>query len=445
MCNICCEETKSHVACNFCEAEACSSCTRRYLLDATNSNCMFCKKEWSKDFLYTVLPKSFINTDMKKNREKVLFEQEIAQLPATQPVVEQEIYKENQQRKLIELKELQIKINKEMVAVKHNIEYGHSKETKAAFIRKCPGGNCRGFLNEKWKCTLCESTYCKDCNELVTEGHVCDPSNVATVSLLKKDTKPCPSCGEMIFKIEGCNQMYCTSCHTAFGWISGTIEKGRIHNPHYFEWRRINGNNGREAGDFECGGLPDFTLIGKYDDISGSCKFTKIYTLVRNIQNSQIPHRQPRAVDNQKLRIDFMRNKITEQNFKKILQVQEKKREKDSEIYMILRMVSDIMSELLRQVNALLLSENKFHNVDDITETRGFREVWYDFDKTTKLAKLIGPTRDPSLWKKKYTNTQIENLYVEMEKLRTYANENFKKIGQRMNMKPPYIGERFNM
>ena len=444
MCNICCEETKSHITCAFCEAEACSSCTRRYLLDSTNSHCMFCKKEWSKDFLYTVLPKSFINNELKKNREKVLFDQEIAQLPATQGAVENEIFKETQTKKLIELKELQKQIDQEIMVAKHNITYGKTKETKAAFIRKCPGQNCRGFLNEKWMCTLCESTYCKHCNELVNEGHVCDPSNVATVSMLKKDTKPCPSCGEMIFKIEGCDQMYCTSCNTAFSWKSGIIEKGRIHNPHYFEWRRLHGNNTREAGDFECGGLPAFKNIGQYDDISKSSKFTKVYTFARHLQHFEIPNRQPRPIDNTQLRVSFMRNQITEEAFKKSLQVREKKREKQNEIYMILRMISDTLSELFRQMNMQLVNSLIVSNDDEVSL---FWKVWKEFDSVTKITTLTRPlrSRDPTLWKKKYKSQHIEQLYEEMERLRNYANENFAQIGQRMNMKPPNISKNFTM
>ena len=32
--------------------------------------------------------------------------------------------------------------------------------------------------------------------------------------------------------------MFCVSCHTAFSWDRGTIEKGVIHNPHFYQWQK---------------------------------------------------------------------------------------------------------------------------------------------------------------------------------------------------------------
>ena len=46
--------------------------------------------------------------------------------------------------------------------------------------------------------------------------------------------------------------MWCTQCHTAFSWKSGQIEN-KIHNPHYYQWRRKTGGLAREPGDVACG------------------------------------------------------------------------------------------------------------------------------------------------------------------------------------------------
>jgi hypothetical protein len=34
--------------------------------------------------------------------------------------------------------------------------------------------------------------------------HTCNPDMIETAKLIRKDTKPCPACGEMIMKTEGC-------------------------------------------------------------------------------------------------------------------------------------------------------------------------------------------------------------------------------------------------
>jgi hypothetical protein len=84
------------------------------------------------------------------------------------------------------------------------------------------------------------------------DGHVCNPDDVATAELLATDTKPCPQCGTGIFKIDGCDQMWCIECRTAFSWNTGRIESGHVHNPHYFEYQRRNGTDMRNIMDMPC-------------------------------------------------------------------------------------------------------------------------------------------------------------------------------------------------
>tara|TARA_B100001996_G_scaffold7428_1_gene6251 strand:- start:841 stop:2073 length:1233 start_codon:yes stop_codon:yes gene_type:complete len=398
---------------------------------------MFCKKPWTNDYLYQVLPKAFVNTDLKKTREKVLFDREIAQMPATQPAVEQQIYIENQHQKKAEIHKKIKDLQKELVDTWLNIQRGNkpSHDQAPSFIRKCPHENCKGFLGQDWSCALCNSVVCKHCNEIIGEDHECNPDNVATANLLKKDTKPCPSCGEMIFKIHGCDQMYCTTCHTAFSWNRGTIETGAVHNPHYFEWRRLNGNNQREAGDFECGGLPRFDNIGMYDNITKSNTLTLIYQRVSDIQNVALIRLRPRPVNNESLRIDYMRNKITTDQFMKKLQQIEKKNQKDNEVYQILRMLSDTLCEYLRQIDSALQSNPVFiETTDDRYIIKNFFTARDEYIKATAIRGFRG--RDPTLWKQMWNSgdKRIDAAIASMNELRIYANSHFKKISDHMNM-----------
>jgi hypothetical protein len=145
------------------------------------------------------------------------------------------------------------------------------------FIRSCVNESCNGFLNEDWFCTLCNHSTCKECNCLIKKGsplegsvsttvlplegsvsttleqHTCNPDDVASAKLINTDTKPCPTCKTGIYRISGCNQMWCIQCHTAFDWTTGKIET-YIHNPHYYEWMRATGKNiPRAQGDYPGG------------------------------------------------------------------------------------------------------------------------------------------------------------------------------------------------
>ena len=129
---------------------------------------------------------------------------------------------------------------------------------KSQFVRKCADPECHGFLSSRWKCGLCDKWTCSDCHELKVkdheenDDHKCDPNNVATAQLLSKDTKGCPKCQTPITHGGGCDQMWCVQCHVAFSWKTGQIET-KIHNPHYYDWRRKNGGLAREPGDIVCG------------------------------------------------------------------------------------------------------------------------------------------------------------------------------------------------
>ena len=96
----------------------------------------------------------------------------------------------------------------------------------------CPSELCNGFLNNKFICDLCNLIVCKNCYSEKKENHECDPKMKETFDSIKKDAKPCPSCGQFISKIDGCDQMFCINCGSAFSWKTGIIEKGIIHNPH---------------------------------------------------------------------------------------------------------------------------------------------------------------------------------------------------------------------
>lgn len=122
---------------------------------------------------------------------------------------------------------------------------------RVSFTYPCPLGDCEGFMDAHGNCPSCKKKICMKCETEEGENHECDPGLVETVQMLRRTSRPCPKCSVPIHKTDGCDQMWCTQCHTTFSYRTGTIHQGRTHNPEYYRWIREN-NNGvvpREPGD----------------------------------------------------------------------------------------------------------------------------------------------------------------------------------------------------
>ena len=115
-------------------------------------------------------------------------------------------------------------------------------ERRRRIVMGCPAAGCNGFVDTLWKCGMCETKVCKDCHVIkADDSHTCNPDDMATAAALAAETKPCPKCAAAISKVSGCDQMWCTLCHTTFSWNTGKVETSIIHNPHYFQWMAANG------------------------------------------------------------------------------------------------------------------------------------------------------------------------------------------------------------
>lgn len=382
-CNVCIENynksTKCAIICEFCEFDSCRVCCSNYILNSYEvPHCMNCKKEWNREFLTKTFTKKFINKELKEKREKILLERERALLPSTQPAVEFEIKKEMQSNKIRELKEkineLRNQLYDEEVKYYKMVRKEEESYGKTKFIKKCPNDNCRGFLDDTYKCGLCDTKCCNRCHEIKNLNHKCNEEIVETIKLLKSDSKSCPKCGVYIFKIEGCNQMFCTQCHIAFDWNSGRIESGTIHNPHYYQWLRSNGQLERNPGEIVCGREIDNNFIinlinvGHRKNLENLNWWSTILTISReitHIQHVELPRIRPNIIrDNIDLRIRYLRNQITEEQFKSALQKREKSNEKKRELSNILGMYATSATEIIyRLFENLNLKENFEHKI----------------------------------------------------------------------------------
>jgi hypothetical protein len=358
---------------------------------------MGCKTRWDREFVDSWCTLKFRNTDFRKHREMVLLEKERALFPDTQPHVER-ILRMRDVRDTIRV------LRAEVIRLLHAynipvpiVDDGHFdahpdlreihtaytdalieyEELRAGglvvnpserrFVRKCPNGECRGFMDEDWYCGMCRQHYCDRCNgSRDGREHVCDPEAARTMELLNKDTKPCPKCGEMIQKTSGCSQMWCTMCETAFDWRTGIICVGKIHNPHYLEFKRRTATLNREHGDIPCGGLPTYQEIRDHEEPSCVELLSVRLSLLRI--EGELRWRWVVREDNMYLRVQYMLQEIDEFEFKKELQRRDKQNAKARDVSQLFQMFLDTSSDELRQYVLDKPRQEVMDNVRALTE-----------------------------------------------------------------------------
>ena len=385
LCNICCEKinksSRKLVTCPFCNVETCMYCVKRYLLDLLGDpHCMHCRVGWNNDFMRSTFPSTWISKEYKVHREQILFDIEKARMPETQEHLEitkqrnnvvkltkdlEKRYKElrteyldamalyRDQRYLLSRIDRYINGNGPNPFLQRadggSSSSAQEEKQKKQFIMPCPINDCRGFLSTAWKCGVCERNICKDCHCEKEDGndHICDENIRSSIATMKRDSKPCPSCGSMIFRISGCDQMWCTQCCTAFSWNTGRIHTGTVHNPHYFNWLQQNGQDTRRVTQNPCGRR---YAEGYNPPRNFPQKMMNAYRMIRHIIYVELPRfRAAPGVDpNRDLRISYMLGIMTDKEFKSILQKREKNEAKKAQIRGILNMFVDVSDDILR-------------------------------------------------------------------------------------------------
>jgi len=210
-CNICCENRSTFIKCIYCNFDACSDCTQKYLLENIDSKCMSCSKGWSLEFIQTNFSNSFVNKKYKEHRENIFLEKEKALLPQTQTILEN-------RNKIKQMNELIAKRREEIYNLEQEVLFLNGNQNvykkRQEKIINCIVNDCRGFLTphgqQTLKCGICSITVCKSCRERrlekesKDEDHKCDSQLVESIKAIEKECKPCPKCGSYIYKISGC-------------------------------------------------------------------------------------------------------------------------------------------------------------------------------------------------------------------------------------------------
>lgn len=398
------------IDCPYCQFSCCMSCFKQYLLStASEPACMSCKVQFSYEFLIEKLPPVFWHREYKNFRKDLLLSKEESLLPETQNCVvrikrKEALYKHVRQVRSEIDKMFQVynrlmtrlgQMN-EMVHQERNGQidipddhpyflYFHEDNTPmmnedgqllcmvenldqsvvqnkikrynySNWMHACPNSECRGFLKgEQTQCPICNMEVCGSCLKVVAENekdnHECKKEDVETVEMLKQNTKPCPQCSMPIYKISGCDQMWCTQCRTPFSWRTGQKINQRIHNPHYYEWmQRHQGEDmPRELMDIPCGGLPSIQSLRKFPTLFREW----VYTLHQNILHYEhvvVPRYQNTQTNTKNLRISYLLKTINRNDWRDVLYREEKTNQKYNQYLQIIQTFVAVSTEWLRRM-----------------------------------------------------------------------------------------------
>ena len=272
-CNVCTEEfnksARRKIVCSSCNYECCSKCLRRHLeVSTTAPRCMQCQRPWNHQYVNETFGASCVKR-INDTKKELLYQEQKALFPHTQEYIRlttehngqaEELKRLNDQMKEIKLQIATISQRQAVVGrQKRRIEQDflrYCNRTTRSYVtvdpetneevpvervyhvRPCGKDDCKGFITNKGICGLCHTVYCTKCMVEKVDGHVCDENDVLSVEQIKKDSKPCPHCSTMIYRIDGCADMFCVSCFTAFNWKTLRIDRNGNSNPLYYRWIR---------------------------------------------------------------------------------------------------------------------------------------------------------------------------------------------------------------
>lgn len=478
-----------------CKTVMCLPCLLKWLDTKNNMSCTSCKKDIvlshiyqicskdERDFLNEIIRKqglvednlyfiqtqpfvelSIKNDKLEKDMKGLLVQiNKIKDLPEKRVIEEYQKYFPNKKLSktyiLDKNTELLVKFQDLYKSQKQIIMTGlmpdNLKKTEVKIVRKCVKSDCTGFINHtNYECGVCNIKICKDCHLSIskTDNHVCKDEDIETIKSIWLNTKNCPNCFQRISKIDGCDQMFCVECDTAFSWNTGKIENGRIHNPHYYDKIRsgkLNVNNDHQNDPpnrtFFNIHFWEFFDLSKYIYVECIEMFKNMLNDIdvhyeRNLR-AYLHNRASRAFQNERVgfhknyynRYSYMRNIITKLEYENSIlpvniysnlmnECQDHFQSYNQKIAILLNMSHSLMNKLTMLIDSI--------DIDDIVRCmiRKHTELKY-FEKI-----VLSKKRDTEYKYQTFVNRFIEltdelyQTFQNMETLRHDCSEKIKNI-----------------
>jgi len=417
-CSICVEDMTINniITCDICKNSSCKDCFKRFILDNEyDSKCMHCMKKISREFIILNLDVDWLQNEYKEFRKKHLFNVEkgkfletqaaatvytkakdiISKLPFNPISFE---FKGNIHNFTKHTSQFNTFHNARMCIMDYGVgwedhDFDKGVRVESVSIKKtikCPNNICAGIIpitgEDELMCAMCYGTVCSKCREIfIGKEHKCNEDTIKTISELVDTTRSCPNCATLIFKIEGCDQMFCTQCHTTFSWNTSRIERGFMHNPHYLDWirdlrmRQIEGD--KEVPDVPPAPCLEYITYEKLitcfpldiwknsfesrkkipyiENIYNDLPSTELYCLalrnfhtnILHVRSTAGNHANMVAVNNHSIRVLYMTNNMEEDDFKNEIEHREYEWHQNITLFyiydMVFRSAGDIYHNLL--------------------------------------------------------------------------------------------------
>jgi len=445
-----------------CGLNACSECMKHYLTESIKDpDCMSCNRAIDRGSLCDWVGQSWVNGAYKAYQSNILLDREKSKLAATIPAAKRVLDIRKKDEEIADVM-LEIQAMRDKIYVLNGEKWTLKGRAivRRQFNHKCSVDGCMGSLSSAWKCGLCETFSCSECFAVKGKDrdapHECNPDDVATATMIKKDSKPCPGCSAAIIKTEGCDQMFCTvpGCNTAFSWRTGLKVNGTIHNPHYHQMLAAGlitpGAVGRvrAPGDRLCGGPPEPMLIRKIVNKVNStrhgadtgrhrgtyqnpqCEYLA-NDLVRGMGHvgatiDYLRHAVQGANDHEDLRVKLLLKEISEADVKKFITRDNKKRQQQQAMLHVAEIYNNTLNEQLREI---LNGETRCQVVREPPGQNPIGRTTHDLP-----VSLIGFTR-------KQWEDRIHTARDEIERVREYCNEQLVNISRDYKTTPRRIPE----
>lgn len=210
--------------CNNCNFECCKKCLVTYIKSSNKGlTCMNCKADKTDDELSKYMSKLSINSLYSKVLKEYVFDLENKLLHSTR----KQLMISNKKKELTTvMNALIIELGEDVRNIYEEKINNISLDNFSMCLGDCKKYIYRDSDENFYNCTDCNVTWCYKCEmQCDSISHKCDINVINSINSIQKETKPCPTCGIKIFKIDGCSQIMCSECNTFFDFNTGLQDK----------------------------------------------------------------------------------------------------------------------------------------------------------------------------------------------------------------------------